>query len=270
MHRTVVALFFVTAAMPLAVEANVIDGADGRGPLLELAQSLGLSAAEVAQIRTVSGHVVCADGEPVTASGALYLTNDQVLTAAHVFFDADGSRKSQCFFRQQAARSEWLLLVPDSANARFGASPPRPGSNNDWAIVRLAEPIAGAEPFGLDTIRPEAGDPLIVLSAQPSGFEHLDPSVPVAQQCSVRRAPISTEATSFYRTDCDASSGSSGGMHLFRRNGELVFRGITISTGPSRDPALNGAQYDEQGGSVTTALGTDAAILQAGRDLSGN
>jgi hypothetical protein len=270
MHRTLLAVLAIAAATPTALWANIIDGSDERGSLLELARSLGLSAAEVARIREVSGHVVCADGEPVTASGALYLTNDQVLTAAHVFFDADGNRKSQCFFRQQAVQSEWLPLVPDSANARFGASPPRPGSNNDWAIVRLAEPLAGAEPFALDIGRPEAGDPLIVLSAQPAGFEHLDPSVPIAQSCTVRRAPVSSEATSFYRTDCDASSGSSGGMHLFRRDGQLVFRGITISTGPSRDPALNGAPYDERGGSVTTALGTDAAIREAGRDLSGH
>ena len=58
-------------------------------------------------------------------------------------------------------------------------------------------------------------------------------------------------------------------MHLFRRDGALVFRGITISTGPSSDPDLVGAAYDERGGSVTTALGTDAAILDAGRDLAG-
>ena len=265
------ALTALSAAGPQPVlPVNVIDGADDRGSLLELAPSLGLSGAEVAGIRKVSGHVVCADGQPVTASGALYLTKDQVLTAGHVFFDADGNRKSQCFFRRQSPDSEWLPLLPDSANARFGATPPKPGSNNDWAIVRLAEPIADAEPFALDPIGPAVGDALIVVSAQPAGFEHLDPGVPVAQSCTVRRAPVSSGATSFYRTDCDASSGSSGGMHLFRRDGELVFRGMTISTGPSRDPTFDGAPYDEEGGSVTTALGTDAAILQAGRALAGD
>ncbi len=267
------ALFAVLASLALPsvpIPVNVIDGADERGALTELAASLGLSAAEVARIRSVSGHVVCADGQPVTASGALYLTNDQVLTAAHVFFDPQGNRKSQCFFRRQTADSEWLPLVPDSANARFGASPPRPGSNNDWAVVRLAQPLSGADPFPVHGGGVAAGEALIVISAQPAGFEHLDPSVPVAQACTVRRAPVSSQATSFYRTDCDASSGSSGGMHLLRRAGELVFAGMTISTGPSRDPAFAGAPYDEQGGSVTTALGTDAAILAAGRDLAGN
>jgi hypothetical protein len=133
----------------------------------------------------------------------------------------------------------------------------------------LAAPIAGAAPFPPDTTKPVVGDALIVVTAQPVGMEHLDPNVPVVQGCTVRRAPVSTGKTSFYRTDCDASAGSSGGMHLFRANGELVFRGMTISTGPSRDAALVGAPYDEKAGSVTTALGTDAAILAAGKELAG-
>jgi hypothetical protein len=258
--------FEARAVSPIPV--NVIDGTDDRGSITERGPALGLTPAEITRVRNVSGHVVCADGQPVTASGALYLTNDQVLTAAHVFFDASGHRKSQCFFRSQTDGSEWTPLKVDASNARFGATPSRPNSNNDWAIVRLGAPLADAAPFPVDPSRPVAGDPLIVVSAQPAGFEHLDPAVPVVQGCTVQRAPVSSEATSFYRTDCDASSGSSGGMHLFRLDGQLVFRGMTISTGPTRDPAFHGAPYDEQSGSVTTALGTDAAILSAGRSLA--
>jgi hypothetical protein len=92
--------------------------------------------------------------------------------------------------------------------------------------------------------------------------------VPVVQGCTVRRVPVSTSITSFFRTDCDASGSSSGGMHLSRVNGELVYRGVTITTGLWRDPRLKGAPYDEKRGSVTTALGTDAAILEAGRTLA--
>ena len=258
------------AVAPLPIPVNIIDGADGRAPITELGPALGLSTAEIARIRSVSGHVVCADGgRPVTASGALFLTNGQVLTAAHTFFESDGRRKTQCFFRRQAAGSDWIPLLTDNANARFGAAHPRPGSNSDWAIVRLAATLAGAEPFPVDPARPVAGDALIVVSAQPEGFEHVDPAIPIAQACTVRRAPISSAATNFYRSDCDASNGSSGGMHLFRAGGQLWFRGMTITTGPTNDPALHGAPYDEQGGSVTTALSTDAAILAAGRELAG-
>jgi len=273
--RAIIAIA-VLAAAPAAAEptlaptlANVIDGADERGSLLEIGPSLGLSSGEIARIREVAGHVACTDPEPVTATGALFLTNGQILTAAHTFFQANGERRSRCFFRQQMAGSEWLPLADGSGNVRFGARAPKPGSNNDWAVVRLAAPVGGVRPFAPDPTRPAAGDRLIVVSAQPVGFEHIDPNVPVVQPCSVRRAPVSSAATSFYRSDCDAGQGSSGGMHLFRIGGELVFRGMTISTGPSRDPAFLGAPYDEQGGSVTTALGTDAAILAAARELAG-
>lgn len=263
----VVAATIATASAITPV--NVIDGADERGALTEIGASLGLSGSEIARIRQVSGHVVCTNPEPVTASGALFLTNGQVLTAAHTFFQPNGERRTACFFRQQTAGSDWLPLADGPGNVRFGATVPKPGSNNDWAVVRLVSPVAGAEPFAPDPSRPAAGDALVVVSAQPAGFEHVDPNVPIAQPCTVRRAPISSQATSFYRTDCDAGSGSSGGMHLYRLSGELVFRGMTISTGPTRDPAFAGAAYDESGGSVTTALGTDAAILEAAMDLAG-
>ena len=253
---------------PLVQRVNVIDGADDRGSLLDLGPGLGLSEEEIDRIRRVSGHVGCFAPTPNVASGALYLTNDQVLTAGHLFFEDDGTPRSECYFRQQAPGSEWLALTPDPANARFGAAPPKAGSNDDWAVVRLAQPIDGADPFPVDETRPAAGDPLIVVSAHPAGMEHVDLNVPVVQGCRVRRAPISTEDTTFYRSDCDATGASSGGMHLARVDGALVFRAMTISTGPWRDPAFAGAPYDESAGSVTTALGTDAAILAAGRDLA--
>ncbi len=274
--KAVLAALLVGAAAAAAaaerlpfVPVNIIDGADERGSILALGHSLGLSAAEMDRIRSVSGHVGCFAPLPAVASGALFLTNDQVLTAGHVFFTDAGQRESKCFFRRQAPGSEWLPLRLDAAGARFGALPPKPGSNDDWAIVRLVRPIADVRPFPVDTTRPAVGDALIVVSAHPAGMDRqIDPSVPVVQGCRVRRAPISSGATSFYRTDCDASGASSGGMHLFRAAGELRFRGITISTGPWRDPALHGAPYNEKAGSVTTALGTDKAILEAGRSLA--
>jgi hypothetical protein len=133
-------------------------------------------------------------------------------------------------------------------------------------------PVTGVTPFPVDEATPvKAGDDLIVISAHPADMARPVPNeIPVAQGCKVQRVPKSTEATNFYRTDCDATGASSGGMHLSRVDGRLVFRGITITTGPWRDPGLDGAPYSEKKGSVTTALGTDAAILAAGKRLAGS
>jgi len=248
--------------------ANIIDGSDDRDSLLTLGPALGLSGGEIARIRKVSGFVGCFLPSPSVGSGALYLTDRQVLTAGHIFFDPSGERRSKCFFRNQDTTPVMIDIITDGA--RFGATPPRPGSNNDYAIVRLAAPVPGAAPFPVAEHAPiAAGDALIVVTAHPAGMEReVDKGVPVVQGCTVRRVPVSSEATSFFRTDCDATGSSSGGMHLSRVNGELVFRGITITTGPWRDERFRGAPYDERGGSVTTALGTDAAILRAGRELA--
>ncbi|HET7716924.1 MAG TPA: serine protease [Bauldia sp.] len=254
-------------AAPVA-DANIIDGTDDRGSLLELGPSLGLSADEIDRIRKVSGYVGCFLPTPSLGSGALFITNRQILTAGHIFFEDSGVRRSNCFFKTQGVPSIKVDLLVDEA--RFGATPPKAGSNYDFAIVPLAEPIEGVEPF---PVAPDAkvknGDDLIVITAHPAGMEKAVPNeVPVVQGCKVRRVPISSSITSFFRTDCDATGSSSGGMNLSRVDGELVYRGVTITTGLWRDPKLKGAPYDERRGSVTTALGTDAAILEAGRTLA--
>jgi hypothetical protein len=259
-----------SASADLVHKVNIIDGADDRDSLLARGPELGLSKAEIAQIRKVSGYVGCLSPSPSAGAGALFLTNRQILTAAHIFFEPDGTRRSRCFFKNQDTRPVMIDLLVDDGNARFGANPPKPGSNYDFAVVRLAEPVAGAIPFPVANGAPvKSGEKLIVVTAHPAGMERVvDNGIPVVQGCKVRRVPVSTSITSFYRSDCDATGSSSGGMNLARVDGELVFRGVTITTGLWRDENLKGAPYNEKTGSVTTALGTDAAILKAGRSLA--
>ena len=266
-------LLAAIAALSLSASpagANIIDGTDDRDSLLALGPQLGLSPKEIARIRKVSGYVGCLSPSPSMGTGALFLSNNQLLTAAHIFFEPSGQKRTKCFFKNQDAEPVMVDLLLDAANARFGKTPPKPGSNFDYAVVSLVEPIPGAEPFPVAAQVPmRTGDDLIVVTAHPAGMEKpVDNGIPVVQGCKVRRVPKSTSATSFYRNDCDATGSSSGGMNLARVDGRLVFRGITITTGPWRDPRFLGAAYDEKAGSVTTALGTDAAILEAGSDLA--
>lgn len=267
--RPALAILVLAGALAASTAAaNIIDGTDDRDSLLAIGPALGLSGDEIDRIRKVSGYVGCFLPTPSLGSGALFLNNRQILTAGHIFFEDSGVRRSNCFFKTQGEPAIKVDLLVDEA--KFGANPPKAGSNYDFAIVPLAEPIDGVEPFPVETdVKVKSGDALIVITAHPAGMEKVVPNeVPVAQGCTVRRVPISTSITSFYRTDCDASGSSSGGMHLSRVNGRLVYRGVTITTGLWRDPKLKGAPYDEKRGSVTTALGTDAAILEAGRTLA--
>ena len=250
--------------------ANIIDGQDERDSLTTLGPSMGLSSAEITRIRAVTGYVGCFRPSPSVGTGTLFLDNRQVLTAGHILFDPSGTRRTKCFFKNQAEAPVKIDLLEGPGDSAFGAVPVRAGSNRDFAIVRLAEAVLDAAPFPVDeTVPVQAGDALVVVTAHPAGMDKdRDKAVPVVQPCRVRRVPLSNAKTNFYRTDCDASGSSSGGVHLARVNGALVLRGMTITSGPWQDDRLRGAPYDEQRGSVTTALGTDAAILQAGRRLA--
>jgi hypothetical protein len=272
--RGILAALAAASVLAVAVSAgaNVIDGEDGRDSILRIGPQLGLSAAEIARIRKVAGHVGCLSPSPSVGTGTLFLTAGQVVTAAHILYERDGTQRSKCFFRNQEPEPLTIGLVIGGGNAAFGAIPPRAGSNQDFAVVRLETPVPDAEPLAVDDAVPvRAGDRLIEIAAHPVGMERdVDPGIPVAQGCTVRRVPRTAEATSFFRTDCDASGSSSGSIHLSRIGGRLVLRGITITTGPWQDARFHGAPYDESGGSVTTALGVDAAVLDAGRWLAAN
>lgn len=250
---------------------NIIDGVDGRDSILRLGPSLGLSPDEIDRIRNVVGFVGCLSPSPSLGTGTLYLSNRQILTARHILFEPSGGQRSNCFFWNQGRKRVKIDLLLDPANTRFGAKQQKYSANHDYAIVRLAAPLVGADPFPIEENVPvRTGDKLIVVTAHPRGMaRQVDREIPVVQGCTIRRAPISSSITNFYRSDCDATGQSSGGVHLSRIDGQLVFRGFTIITGPWRDERFHGAPYDEKAGSVTTALGVDAAILDAGEELAG-
>lgn len=262
-------------AAPIVL-ANIIDGADDRDALTALGPRLGLSGDEIARIRRVSGFVGCLAPTPSLGSATLFLSSGQIITAAHILVDASGKLRSKCFFKNQEARPFMTDLLLDPASIALGGPRPKAGSNADFAIVRLAAPVPDATPFPVVDADPVTGDRLIVVTAHPSGMERaVDAGMPVVQGCAVRRVPKGRDpaASTFFRTDCDATGASSGGMHLSRVDGRLTLRGITISTGPWQSGAtadrLRGAPYDEARGSVTTALGANGAILAAGRRLMG-
>lgn len=255
-----------TRAFPI----NIIDGRDDRGSLLELGPGLGLSPTDIDRIRSVSGYVGCLSSPPAMGTATLFLSNRQIVTAAHILFEPSGRPRRKCFFRNQAAEPFHTDLDLSQGAARFGAKVPRPGSAADYAVVRLVEPVPDVRPLPVATTPPRAGEPLIVVSAHPAGMERVVPNgIPVVQGCTIRRvasAP-SAKGAGEIRTDCDATGSSSGGVNLVRVGGQLMLRAVTISTGPWRNKRLVGAPFDERAGSQTTALTVDGPVLAAGRAL---
>jgi hypothetical protein len=256
---------------PTVLPANIIDGADDRGSLLEFGPGLGLSAAEIARIRRVSGYVGCLSNPPSMGTGMLFLTDRQVVTVAHILFEPSGRPRSKCFFRTQDPEPFHTDLDLSSGAARFGAKLPKAGSGDDFAVVRLMEPVPRAVPFPVATSPARVGEALVVVTAHPAGMvREVDKGVPVVQGCTVRRvvpAPAPS-AVSQLRTDCDATGSSSGGMNMTRVGGQLMLRAITVATGPWRNKRLEGAPYNEKAGSATIAIGLDGPVLATGRALA--
>ena len=258
-------------ARPDVVPANIIDGSDDRGSLLELGPKLGLSPVEIARIRRVSGYVGCLSSPPSMGAGMLFLDDRQIITAAHILFEPSGKPRRKCFFRTQDPEPFHTELDLSSGAARFGAKVPKAGTAQDFAVVRLIEPVPGAVPFPVAVSPARAGEALIVVTAHPAGMAlEVDKGVPVVQACTVRRVvPATSAATaSQLRTDCDATGSSSGGMNMTRTGGQLMLRAITVATGPWRNKRLEGAPFDEKAGSSTIAIALDGPVLAAARALA--
>lgn len=258
-------------ALPLLTPVNIIDGSDDRGSLIELGPSLGLSSAEIARIRRVSGYVGCLSSPPSMGAGMLFLDDRQIITAAHILFEPSGKPRRKCFFRTQDPEPFHTELDLSPGATRFGAKVPKAGSAQDFAVVRLLEPVPGATPFPVAASPARAGEALIVVTAHPAGMaREVDKGVPVVQGCTVRRVvpPASAATAGQLRTDCDATGSSSGGMNMTRIGGQLMLRAITVATGPWRNKRLEGAPFNEKAGSQTVAISLDGAVLTAGRALA--
>lgn len=257
--------------LPTALPANIIDGTDDRGSLLDLGPSLGLSAGEIARIRRVSGYVGCLSPSPSMGAGMLFLGDRQIITAAHILFEPSGRPRKKCFFRTQDVEPFYSDLDLSAGATRFGAAQPKAGSAEDYAVVRLMEPVTRAVPFPVAVSPARAGEALIVVTSHPAGMEReVDKGVPVVQACTVRRVvpAASPAAAAQLRTDCDATGSSSGGINMTRIGGQLMLRAITIATGPWRNKRLVGAPFNEKAGSQTIAIALDGTVAKAGSALA--
>ena len=114
---------------PFIQRVNIIDGADERDSIL----AIGAVARPYSRMKSrasgkSSGHVGCFLPSPSVGSGALFLTNNQIITAGHILFDLD---------RQSALK----VLLPDpgsrAADDRPHARAARHPVRRDTAKSRL-------------------------------------------------------------------------------------------------------------------------------------
>lgn len=266
----------------ITADTDGFGNVDGRGSITDKAEQLGLSMADVAQIRASVGYVICPaseGGNPIAMSAALVGTNMQIVTAAHAFIDYGGNVRtplSECYFRNQA--EPYVLVMLDVDTGYFNGAPVGVTRDYDfaeeWAVVALKEPITNVSPFRLGKGIGD-GDHIIAIAAHQKSPPNLDPHQPVVQSCRKRdQRPNAAGGLNLY-TDCDLSPLASGGPMLSRAvDGEFLMQGLIVSGGTDN---VDGLPYSLLTGSFARAVppidGFGDAIREVGNSvllLNGN
>ena len=232
-------------------------GKDNRKSLDKAGASLGLSEAEMQRIRVNTGKIVCpGTGKyEFEASASLVGDGTHLITNAHEFMDEKTKKfyepLSKCYFENKDTppSKSFLAIQSDHSGLKMGAGYPQ-FDNADYAIAKLATPIANANPFPVNLNKRNkllSGDHTVVVTNSFPPAPNLDPKQPAVQSCEPH-IPEFGNPDAFY-SKCDALRGASGSAHLYRNpNGELVLRAMVArcyvkTDRVDYDPSKNNGTY---------------------------
>jgi hypothetical protein len=229
--------------------ANIVGDADGRGAITVLGPKIGLSPAEITQIRSAVGHFVCPGTDHGNEFGgtAFLISHDVIITVAHAFFDDKGIQRSpwnECYFQTQDGRSQRVKIadpLTDPNAIQNGSSSPIKDRWSDYAVVKLSAPIPS---LPLTVVEQEMEvspwSPIFQVASHRDEpyYKGESQGEPLVQTCNVRISfPKSKKFPAIFYSDCDNTEGGSGGLNLIRlKNGQLVVAGVVNAGGlPDQD-----------------------------------
>src|SRR5262245_29726677 len=209
----------VARAPAFARQAAIIGPTDDRAELSRVPglKDIGFGRDEFRQAMACTGTIVCAVNLrtgtlTAMASAASVVSANQIVTAAHVFFDPKTGQRlaslQSCQFRNYADRRAGIpILVTSAFERQLRENNPYKSGNQgrDWAAVRLRSAIPNCKPYEADAsgdwLAP--GTELLAISRRPQGPRE-----------KVRRA----------RTDRPALHGAQRGTQLVRDASPLFHR----------------------------------------------
>ncbi len=213
----------------LIQKVNVVGDTDDRDALSTFRE---ISEVEQSQIAHQLGTIRC-DGpsKSVEATAALIEDGGQIVTSAHLFADRTlriTKPLPSCYFYTKANPSRKIKLVLKEGSYIFGTTDPAKDHDNDYAFVRLAEPILDATPlrFGLP---PRVGENLYLVTRMAKWTnKKIDQSQPIVRECIARNTYGHNGGSTVrsFTNDCDNAEGDSGGIYYARREGKLEVVGI--------------------------------------------
>lgn len=238
-----------------AEERRVVVDRDGRMSEASAAARSGLTPEGFAQRFAATGTIECGGMRGV---GQVTGRGDVVTSAAHVFFDEAGRSRAEsgrCVFLPAAPNASGPIALFPDVRTCGSAAPYAAAGRHDWAVARLARPVAGIRPYRIGAA-PRPGQEITVV-----GFEGGRRTVDF---CRVRDARPGEAGAVELRTDCVGFDGLSGAAYLTQ---EAEPRIVGVHVGfRTRRPGQPGAFADDHHTFGTALVGGFArAVASAGR-----
>jgi hypothetical protein len=235
---------------------------DARFTLDDFARAHGESPALYEARYAATGMVVC---NGVYSTGQLTLRNDIVTTAAHAFYDPAGRPRGDlaaCTFvlRVGGVRRSIRLAI---STLTVGTTDPYPlPPSQDWAVVRLAAPVADVRPYRLGDGGTD-GLPVVLLAHRHRGWIH--DGRRAIEDCRIRgEAARPAGAPREMDIDCSAGDGASGSA-ILRRDDNCHMVGIYIGWRSSHPGRVGPYAADHLNFGIAVEGRFRAAILAAVR-----
>jgi hypothetical protein len=244
--------------------AAIIDE-DDRRTEADYAREHGETLAAVKARYAATGRITC--GQAGEAMANLAGRNDILITANHLTVDTPSCRKlvdpAACWFVVEVNGRERRIRIERQLASGFRC----PGSTSvydDWAVMKLAEPVVGITPYKIDTYaitKAKPGDQVVAVSrsadfrrAEEKDGKRVYVLPKHVGDCRLRAIREEQWIPYYMLTDCDGSWGSSGGGLLTLHRDRPRLLAIRVGSSETDEQARRAAEtgvpirraYDEK------------------------
>lgn len=210
----------------------VIMGADERKSVADYALGKGFKKNDIPAFEEIFSPTGILECGGAFSTAQLTGANNVITTASHTFFSPDCSQRwdddpNWCTFQLENHKPVKLDFKSLIANCH------RP-SRNDWAVVKLAEPIAGAKFYELpgEDTELNSGEPVVTVTGL--RLDKYPEKKKTVQQCTIRHAYSGGSVAATH--DCDTEPFSSGSAQLQSSGNSFVIRAIHVGGKLKDDP----------------------------------
>lgn len=237
------------------------EGEEGRLTEEEYALKSGLPVLQIQTRFAATGVIKCGK---YTGSAQLTGANDTITTSAHMFSGAEncapGVPAKSCTFTTRTGNDVQTQPISELVATGFKC-PGKPRMADDWAVLKLQNPIRRVTAYSLPSLNDEInpGDKVISVSGSSVDFQRVarktgQTTFPKSiEGCQIKKPYFTLGVISLFESTCDFSGGNSGGSILRMSERGDVLVGISKSndeteaerTSAARNNIVRRGKYSE-------------------------